>query len=268
MLKKLILRVILLSIMIGSSGCALLIFGTSQSFKACIPRHTERESKDATRELEAGPVLASDIRLYARCSAGVLKKYNEAITATSTTVMAIFTILLVFVSNRQARLTREALELGNKEFRLTHRPKIHVRYIEASAPNSDRKTGANVTVANTGASAALNAYITRDMFVRKKKSSGLANFTMISSNSAPKDIAAGTTESFLIVDPHRALLTADGLADIRADTSELCLVGAVHYRDGNGRPRSTGFFRVWSSERKRFIRTAENDEYAEYEFEE
>src|SRR5208282_16065 len=54
---------------------------------------------------------------------------SNTFTAGATAVIALFTIVLVLVTNRQARLTRESIELANKEFNTTHRPRIRVRAI-------------------------------------------------------------------------------------------------------------------------------------------
>src|SRR5258708_868823 len=52
---------------------------------------------------------------------------SDAITAISTAVISIFTIVLAYVSHRQAKLTRESINLANREFVATNRPKLKVR---------------------------------------------------------------------------------------------------------------------------------------------
>jgi hypothetical protein len=58
-----------------------------------------------------------------------LETYNGAVTAFATVLIGIFTWVLAHVTNRQARLTREAIELANKEYISTHRPRIVLRDI-------------------------------------------------------------------------------------------------------------------------------------------
>jgi hypothetical protein len=50
-------------------------------------------------------------------------------TAFATVAIAAFTIALVCVTNRQARLTRDALALARDEFNATYRPKIRIKHI-------------------------------------------------------------------------------------------------------------------------------------------
>jgi len=57
-----------------------------------------------------------------------LDKYNGAVTAVATAFIAIFAIVLVRVTGRQARLTTAALNLARQEFVATHRPRVVLRY--------------------------------------------------------------------------------------------------------------------------------------------
>jgi hypothetical protein len=45
-----------------------------------------------------------------------LQAYNGAVTAVATVLIGIFTYVLARVTGRQARLTRDSIELANKEF--------------------------------------------------------------------------------------------------------------------------------------------------------
>src|SRR6266496_910438 len=53
-----------------------------------------------------------------------LERHNGAVTAVATVFIGVFTWVLACVSGRQARLTRESIELAREEFIATHRPKI------------------------------------------------------------------------------------------------------------------------------------------------
>lgn len=55
-----------------------------------------------------------------------LQTYNGAVTAFATVWIAVFTIVLAVVTGRQARLTRQAIDLNREEFISTHRPKLVV----------------------------------------------------------------------------------------------------------------------------------------------
>ena len=65
-----------------------------------------------------------------------LQTYNGAVTAFATVWIAVFTLVLAFVSRRQAMLTRQSIKLATKEFVSTHRPKIIVREL-LMMPNID-----------------------------------------------------------------------------------------------------------------------------------
>src|SRR5450759_789485 len=60
----------------------------------------------------------------------VFKTLNDlgaAITALATVIIAVFTGTLWFSTNKQARITTDALNLATKEFNATHRPRLCVR---------------------------------------------------------------------------------------------------------------------------------------------
>ncbi|MGB6534585.1 MAG: hypothetical protein WBF58_01330 [Xanthobacteraceae bacterium] len=56
-----------------------------------------------------------------------LQTYNGAVTAFATFWIAVFTVVLAVVSRRQATLTRQSIDLANKEFVASHRPRIVLR---------------------------------------------------------------------------------------------------------------------------------------------
>ena len=56
-----------------------------------------------------------------------LDKYNGAVTAVATVFIAAFTIVLALVTGRQARLSRQAIDLARDEFTASHRPYLIVR---------------------------------------------------------------------------------------------------------------------------------------------
>jgi hypothetical protein len=98
-----------------------------------------------------GPVSASN-RLW-----HFLAHHSEAIfagvTAVSTLAIAWFTSTLWQATTQQAKLPREAIELGNKEFIATHRPRLILRdaFSLISDP-LDSKIMVIYTITNVGAS--------------------------------------------------------------------------------------------------------------------
>ena len=63
---------------------------------------------------------------YAEIAIGTgkfLDDHNGSVSAAATAVIALLTLMLVIVTNRQARLTRASIDLARQEFAATHRPK-------------------------------------------------------------------------------------------------------------------------------------------------
>src|SRR5437867_3113092 len=102
-----------------SIGGFLLIGKSSPSYKQCVDQH--RQTKVQNEALS-----------FFACQAHFADENNGLITALATVVVATFTIVLAHSTRRQASLTRDAIELGTREFLATHRPKIRVRYIETT----------------------------------------------------------------------------------------------------------------------------------------
>jgi hypothetical protein len=85
----------------------------------------------------------------------LLDKYNGAVTAVATAFIAIFTIVLVFVTGRPARLTTAALNLARQEFVATHRPRVILRYIQSPFENEEGFQFYWVTFVNIGGDRAI-----------------------------------------------------------------------------------------------------------------
>jgi hypothetical protein len=88
-----------------------------------------------------------------------LQSYGAAVTAIATVFIAIFTIVLAIVTNRQARLTRKSIDLARDEFLASHRPKIIVHSIEfRRIPGEEEvaRIGASILCFNEGRTLALN----------------------------------------------------------------------------------------------------------------
>lgn len=56
-----------------------------------------------------------------------IQTWNGAVTAVATVFIAAFTVVLALTTNRQARLTRDSINLARDEFNATHRPRIIMR---------------------------------------------------------------------------------------------------------------------------------------------
>jgi len=184
--------------------------------------------------------------------------------ALSSFIIAIFTIVLAKVTYRQARLTKEGIELGNKEFVATHRPRIRVQYVVSSALTIGQVPSAEIHALNFGESNAIFQQIGVDIFTRTKNLPNTGQF-----NSTPKpwiEIVLPGKDAKMSV--HGALpLIKEKIDGILNGNLELCLLGIINYTDGNQIMRSTSFFRIFDPKRGRFIRASQNDEYAEWDYE-
>jgi hypothetical protein len=64
-----------------------------------------------------------------------------------------------------------------------------------------------------------------------------------------------------------ASLTEADVAAITAKQAELCLMTIVNYTDTKGLLRSISAFRVWRPTKRRFVHVADDDEFAEWDYE-
>jgi len=67
-----------------------------------------------------------------------LNYYGVAITAAATVFIGWFTYTLATTSDKQVRLARDAIELGNKEFISSHRSKMRALGVTVITPNGGR----------------------------------------------------------------------------------------------------------------------------------
>jgi len=101
---------------------------SSSSFRQCANKEmdTNRIEQDKS-SLGIIDSLALRTRISWRCTGDFIEQNDAAITAIATVFIAAFTITLWRATSAQGRLTLKAIELGNKEFIATHRPKIVAR---------------------------------------------------------------------------------------------------------------------------------------------
>jgi hypothetical protein len=190
-----------------------------------------------------------------------LEKYNGAVTAIATVFIGVFTYVLARVTNRQAKLTREGIELTRKEFVATHRPRVIIRFIQGPFVSDDNRQFIWVIVANIGDSATDIEEFGGDLARRRG-----THWLTPGAAGDPKRI-----EPITLMSGQRHVFTVTakrpyGDAEIFSDAtgaSELCAFGAIRYRDDNDVLRETGYFRVYDSERDAFLPS--KDESEEYQ---
>jgi hypothetical protein len=185
---------------------------------------------------------------------------SNVITAGATVVLAIFTVVLVLVTNRQARLARQAIELGNKEFVATHRPRLRIRSIKPLLTDGVG-LGIHFIVTIAGETPAHIKHIDTTLWI--KDSAG--NEFLPETNAAELRSLAGGENALCIIRANDFRNRPDlGIYGGPAPSGEFEFRGWVEYSDDNGIDRRTGFWRIYSAETRRF--RAKNDPDYEYEY--
>ena len=165
----------------------------------------------------------------------------------------------------QSRETREAIDLARKEFIASHRPKLHVRFIQSRPLVAGERVMADIGIANIGVNDAAVVSIGADMACRTKtcdwEPPGLDVSASQSISPATRIIKSGEQKTFFLQSEHP--LSLENFHKIHFKELDLCAVGIVKYVDGIGTNRQTAFFRVYDSVRKRFI--AADEPSHEYE---
>jgi hypothetical protein len=165
---------------------------------------------------------------------------------------------------RSVSAAKEAIELGNREFIATHRPKVIVRYIQGPFHGEHGKGFIWVTVVNTGINAATIEAFGADLARRMDETEKWAapGLDASAKRIEPIVLTCGQRHVFRV-----AAKTTVGDDEIFRDAigdSQLCAVAEFRYRDGHGVVRDTGFFRAWSEVDERFI-LSDHDAEMEYQ---
>jgi hypothetical protein len=186
------------------------------------------------------------------------------LTAISTLMIAAFTVVLALVGWRQARLTREAINLTRAELNLTHRPKVIVKSFQMMG-DGDLKVGEApnwiFVGQNIGDSPARVIQVRSGTIVLKAK------------EKIPTDISFSFHEDFKItlVSREKELFPANGgntlegnqAMEIFAGSHALLCMGIIVYTDENGIQRETGFCRRYRSREREWDTISESEyEYA------
>jgi len=172
-----------------------------------------------------------------------LQTYNGAVTAFATFWIAVFTVVLAFVTRRQAILTRKGIELANAEFIATHRPKIIVRFIQgAFYEGIDEHQFVWITIANIGETRAVIEAIGGDLARRIGNEWLPPGLDAYAKPIAPITLESGQRHVFKV--QARTPTTDATIFQEATQNVELCAVGVIQYRDGNGRLLETAFLRI------------------------
>jgi hypothetical protein len=186
-------------------------------------------------------------------------KHNGAVTAVATIFIAVFTIVLAFVTRRQAHLTRELLKISRDEFTSSHPPRIVVRRVSldrgsiAIDPISSQWK-IQYIIANTGRGAATifeaNATV--------KKISGvlpaIPPFDDAGDIPMPFRLAPGESIPWIVdLDLNGPIIQSIRMGEAQGDgISDVYFFGYLQYRDNIGIVRRTAFCRRYIISMQRF----------------
>jgi hypothetical protein len=192
-----------------------------------------------------------------------LETYNGAVTAVATIFIAVFTIVLARVTGRQARLSREAINLARSEFIATHRPRIVLK--EVSFVDSQ----IHYMLVNTGDTKAtvIESWIFDELVfeqaIRPLRSSGHDDLERLT-------FEGGEVRDLIYRPVNAAYMMTPNLKGIGTDDrppmidARVYFTGAILYSDDAGICRRTVFRRQWVDDRKGFVRLVDPDqEYAD-----
>ena len=226
-------------------------------FQTCINSQTA-ENAQTGKENSPPSILTwrDDIALKSRCVEQFIYAYRDATSAIATALIAIFTFTLWWTTSGLLGLTRS-------EFIATHRPRIIVRYIEWAGYTDEPQAVAFVHIVNVGVSDATIEEFGGELARRDTKEK---IWLTPGADGLPKPIEhfkliSGQRHKFIV--PANTPYTDQDIADDAMESIELCVFGAIRYRDGSGIARETGFFRILDSESEKFIPSKDKGE--EYE---
>jgi hypothetical protein len=159
---------------------------------------------------------------------------------------------------RQARQTQETIDLGQKQFVSTHRPKIRIKHLRLV--DEDFQDGkpleVQLDIVNTGSTDAILKLYSYALFCLRSgelpkdpphigKDHSLNDFSLASGMTLPIKIKAGVYS--------------------RNESGDLCFSGGIVYADSMGRIRTTSFYRLLLMRTSRFYLPENPDSDYEYQ---
>jgi hypothetical protein len=252
-----------------------LIGALSPSYQKCATNHQRNYSQNEQSNLHEAVTSGSYVPLFLVCEGAFIDENNGTLTVIATFAIAGFTLTLWRATNRQAGLTRDAIELGNKDFVATHRPRLKVRRItvvgfHARIKNAPLMPGeeinASLEIVNVGASEATIIWSRYRIYFGKD------DYAMISHYVPPHALAptpvtlhAGQPFFFELVDRVSKDIAPSGTL-IRpifgGGPWNMFVIGEVRYQDRTGSIRHLGFCREMHRDHR--FRAINDPEY-EYE---
>lgn len=103
----------------------------SSSYQECTADPSYSQAQDESNNPQGGPVreFAAHIKTFLRCEGVFVDKHNGSLALIATFAIAAFTLTRWLATSRNARLTRESIELARDEFIADKRPRLRVRNV-------------------------------------------------------------------------------------------------------------------------------------------
>jgi hypothetical protein len=193
-----------------------------------------------------------------------LQAYNGAVTAVATVCIGVFTYVLARITHRQAKLTRESIDLARDEFVSTHRPKIVVRYFTPKSNEPRHETSMVVCrFVNAGVTRATVQHVNGIVLNASYPLRPGVDFDKWELKP-PMSLMSGQEGSFDIgCDSLLVEIASAASQDERLSVEHrIFCVGEIIYKDDLGRFRKTGFLRSYDFKAKRWVK----DQESEYEY--
>jgi len=183
-----------------------------------------------------------------------LEAHDGAVVAVATVFIAIFTLILAWVTGRLAKSTKTSIELARAEFTATFRPKIIVRRVFQIDSTQEDAMRVRFSVVNIGGSAAhvFEHGKAIESFVDAPPSPPSTEQTaFVLKSGETRDLEVEIPGSFQLFFDHYVFSGGPKEPQIH-------LHGFVRYRDGTGETiRETAFLRRYDG--KRFIPSQNSD---------
>jgi hypothetical protein len=162
-------------------------------------------------------------------------------TAAAPVVIAIFTVVLACVNGKQARLSRESINLARDEFISTHRPKIIVRNVSTIGFVVGCPVHVRFKYINIGETRGSIAAVEACVFLRPKdnpvpRGLRLQPCEIIKATLSCGEVGIGETNSSFDIE-------ARDINPLQSGGKIICIAGYIKYRDDRGSIRRTGFAR-------------------------
>ncbi len=165
-----------------------------------------------------------------------LQTYNGAVTAAATVFIGIYTYVLARVTGRQARLTREAIDLARQEFISTHRPHLKVRFVKMASPMPGAPLAISYEIVNVGQTNAEIVRNEKEIIVHVPGAIEPIRFSGGGDLNKPIPAGGRVLDSHSTGTPYRPEWNLTSPAGVY-----VVFRGTIEYRDANGVNRRTAF---------------------------